>query len=303
MKYWKCVNDGGTPYSYCGLNEICCVPGTDPSSSSIINKLVTMSANNPAKVSNCGKKGFDTNREGIADPGEWAWHVAILEKPQDLYVCGASLLDELWVLTAAHCVDDYQQGNKLKVRVGEHDVSTLNEPIRHDEYDVIEVIVHPMFNNNTLANDIALVRLSEPVRKKGNINIICLPENDTFTDQELLSTKCIVTGWGRRAENSEHSLILKEVPVPIWKQQECETALKKQFGNSYKLPLTNLCAGEEKNDACDGDGGGPLVCEKDQSWHQVGIVSFGIGCGRADTPGVYTRVASYSEWIYSAAIN
>ena len=46
-----------------------------------------------------------------------------------------------------------------------------------------------------------------------------------------------------------------------------------------------------------GDGGGPLVCEKDGQWYQVGIVSFGIGCGRRNVPGVYTKVEDYEEWI------
>jgi len=46
-----------------------------------------------------------------------------------------------------------------------------------------------------------------------------------------------------------------------------------------------------------GDGGGPLVCEQDGQWYQVGVVSFGIGCGRPNTPGVFTRVSMYEQWI------
>ncbi|CAG0919908.1 unnamed protein product, partial [Notodromas monacha] len=97
--------------------------------------------------------------------------------------------------------------------------------------------------------------------------------------------------------DSDHSVILKEIKVPLWNQQACEEALKTQFGANYSLPITTLCAGAEGNDACDGDGGGPLVCEKDGHWYQVGVVSFGIGCGRRNVPGVYTRVAAYAAWI------
>merc|ERR1712203_481565 len=62
-----------------------------------------------------------------------------------------------------------------------------------------------------------------------------------------------------------------------------------------------VCAGgEEGKDACRGDGGGPLVCPKrdDPSrFVQVGIVAWGIGCGQAEVPGVYTAVAEQACWI------
>merc|ERR1719422_700607 len=117
---------------------------------------------------------------------------------------------------------------------------------------------------------------------------------------------CYVTGWGRRTEETDHSVILKEIAVPLWDQRKCNTALQAQFGPSYTLPNLALCAGAEGRDACDGDGGGPLVCESGGQWYQVpfkhlilvwtvvvllslfaqmGIVSFGIGCGRVGVPG------------------
>lgn len=114
---------------------------------------------------------------------------------------------------------------------------------------------------------------------------------------------------------SEHSLVLKEIDVPLWNHDNCNGALQAQFGPAYSLPGTTLCAGAEGRDACDvrkhfylneceigifisqGDGGGPLVCEKDGQWYQVGIVSFGIGCGRRNVPGVYTKVEDYEDWI------
>jgi len=85
--------------------------------------------------------------------------------------------------------------------------------------------------------------------------------------------------------------------VPLWDQADCSAALEAQFGSGYSLPDTALCAGAEGRDACDGDGGGPLVCEQDGQWYQVGIVSFGIGCGRAGVPGVYTRIQSFYPWL------
>nr|CAD7454320.1 unnamed protein product [Timema tahoe] len=328
MEYWSCVMSGGSPYSYCGLSEssVCCfVPAGA--------KQVGILPRGPSK-SRCGYKGRDSGKRGVAEPGEWPWHAAILEKPDDLYVCGASLLDESWVLTAAHCVDDYSasKGASLKVRLGEHDVTTNQEALRHEEYDVASVVPYPGFNNGTLAHDIALVRLRHPAKRRANIDVVCVPK-----------------------QGSSHSVVLKEIPVPLWHNSECQSALRQQFGQDYVLPDTSLCAGAEGRDACDGqpanelyrlsgrcvlanivptfanrgcyvvslvkpptvnlsfldqshyfliqgDGGGPLVCEKGGQWYQVGLVSFGIGCGRRNTPGVYTRVAMYQQWIMDTVL-
>lgn len=106
-----------------------------------------------------------------------------------------------------------------------------------------------------------------------------------------------MTGWGRRTEKSDHSVVLKEINVPLWQHSVCNAALQSQFGPKYTLPKTAICAGAEGRDACDGDGGGPLVCEQDGQWYQVGIVSFGIGCGRQGVPGVYTRVQAFQPWL------
>jgi len=296
MEYWTCILGGGTPYSYCGIHahEVCCFV---PVNAEPVGILPTPSR------SRCGKKGFDSGQEGEADMAEWPWHAAILEKPQDLYVCGSTLLDESWILTAAHCVDDYLPfldsgiGEILKVRLGEYDVSTTAEPLRHEEFNISDIVVHPGFNNSTLVHDIALLRLDKPAKRKQNIDVVCMPQRelDIQSDPEL--TQCYVTGWGRRTETSEHSLILKEIAVPLWTHDSCNGALQAQFGPAYILPTTTICAGAEGRDACDGDGGGPLVCEKGGQWYQVGIVSFGIGCGRRNVPGVYTSVKEYSDWI------
>jgi len=288
MEYWTCVLGGGMPSTYCGLTEssVCCFPRPP--------RLGSHSH------SSCGRKGTDSGITGISSPGEWPWHAAILEKENAVYVCGASLIDESWVLTAAHCVEKFLQSfNQLKVRLGEHDVSTTDEPTEHEERAVVQVEIHPNFDNKTLSNDLALVRLSKAARRRTNIDIVCVP-----SDQLQLNTNktCYVTGWGKHTEDSSHSVVLKEIAVPLWENQQCEEALRKSFGARFSLPPTTVCAGAEGRDACDGDGGGPLVCEDRGRWFQVGVVSFGVGCGRADVPGVYTRVSFYQNWIHDTVI-
>ncbi|XP_071040931.1 chymotrypsin-like protease CTRL-1 [Parasteatoda tepidariorum] len=296
LEYWDCIFKGGQPFAYCDYTQkvLCCFAKSNNEVAGILPKN--------SKLTSCGRKGADSGKDGHSEPGEWAWHVAILEKPLDLYVCGGSLVDEYWILTAAHCVDDYSSAKFLKIRVGEHDVSSTVEQHPYDEYDASRIVLHPSFNNETLENDIALVRVSLAVRKKPHINIICLPQTKT-EENELLSSSCYITGWGRRTETSNHSFVLKEVNVPIWRQDRCESSLQLQFGTEFVLPSSSLCAGAEGRDACDGDGGGPLVCNKNSVWYQLGVISFGIGCGRKNTPGVYTRVQSFSSWIHETVFN
>jgi len=173
--------------------------------------------------------------------------------------------------------------------------------LKHQEFNVSDIRIHPFFNNATLVNDIALLKLEQPAKKKQNIDVVCVPGESQV--QATTSRKCFVTGWGRRTESSEHSVILKEISVPLWDQRKCNAALQAQFGPTYTLPSTALCAGSEGRDACDGDGGGPLVCQEDGQWFQVGIVSFGIGCGRRGVPGVYTRVQVYQDWLEDTILN
>nr|CAD7257237.1 unnamed protein product [Timema shepardi] len=194
------------------------------------------------------------------------------------------------------------KGASLKVRLGEHDVTTNKEALRHEEYDVASVVPYPGFNNGTLAHDIALVRLRHPAKRRANIDVVCVPKQGSLFPETTNDTSCVITGWGRKNEGSSHSVVLKEIPLPLWHNSECQAALRQQFGQDYDLPDTSLCAGAEGRDACDGDGGGPLVCEKGGQWYQVGVVSFGIGCGRRNTPGVYTRVAMYQQWIMDTVL-
>lgn len=299
MEYWTCVMSGGHPYSYCGPSDssVCCfIPEG-------AKRVTFFQSSGPSRKGHCGQKGADSGKEDVAEAAEWPWHAAILEKPDDLYVCGASLLDESWVLTAAHCVDEYakkRSESKLKVRLGEFNVSDAREPLRHEEYDVAFVVTYPGFNNRSLSHDIALLRLRRPAKRRPHVDVVCVPRQQMQPPPPR--TNCVITGWGRRTEDSDHSVVLKEITVPLWQNSECEKTLRKHFGPRYSLPDTAICAGAEGRDACDGDGGGPLVCKQEGQWYQVGVISFGIGCGRKNTPGVYTRVNMYHEWIMETVL-
>ena len=121
-------------------------------------------------------------------------------------------------------------GDILKVRLGEYDVSTTAEPLRHEEFNISDIVIHPGFNNSTLVHDIALLKLETPAKRKQNIDVVCMPKPGDFkhaeakkgsgsssrrpstssfrssSDQDLdLEHKCYVTGWGRRTECESRS--------------------------------------------------------------------------------------------------
>jgi len=104
------------------------------------------------------------------------------------------------------------RGQTLKVRLGEHDVTSTRELLRHEEYDVREVILYPEFDNATLTHDIALIHLRHPAKQRPNIDVVCLPKQgskfpDTATDTQTHNS-CVITGWGRRSEGKRNYIIL-----------------------------------------------------------------------------------------------
>ncbi|XP_043676080.1 uncharacterized protein LOC122632874 isoform X1 [Vespula pensylvanica] len=238
--------------------------------------------------------------DGDSEFGEYPWQVAILKKDpaESVYVCGGTLISPRHIITAAHCVKTYA-GRDLRARLGEWDVNHDVEFYPYIERDIVSVYVHPEFYAGTLYNDIAILKLDHPVDfdKNPHINPACLPnKRDDFN-----GARCWTTGWGKDAfgEFGKYQNILKEVDVPIINNQVCESQMRRtRLGASFSLHPGFICAGgEEGKDACKGDGGGPMVCERHGQWQLAGVVSWGIGCGQAGVPGVYSRVSFYLDWI------
>ncbi|XP_071643203.1 serine proteinase stubble isoform X2 [Temnothorax longispinosus] len=246
-------------------------------------------------TSQCGAKNGNQDQERIvggknADPGEWPWIAALFNAGRQF--CGGSLIDDKHVLTAAHCVANMNSWDvaRLTVRLGDYNIKT-NTEIRHIERRVKRVVRHRGFNSRTLYNDVALLTLSEPVEFTEQIRPICLPSGS-----QLYSGKtATVIGWGSLRESGPQPAILQEVSIPVWSNSEC----KLKYGAAAPGGIVDsfLCAGRAAKDSCSGDSGGPLMVN-DGRWTQVGIVSWGIGCGKGQYPGVYTRVTHFLPWIY-----
>ena len=234
--------------------------------------------------------------QGEVDFGEMPWQAIIFDN-HDTFMCGATLISKRHLLTVAHCVHGVSPQN-IHVRLGEWQVNSFNEPFSHKDYSVRYIKFHPGYYKGPEWNNIVIIELTSPVTLQYNINSVCLP----FGRQPFIDRKrCLVSGWGKSSFQGRYTNILKKVDVPLINNQDCQNKLQRtRLGRFFRLHSTFMCAGGEAGkDACVGDGGGPLICYDDssQSYVQVGITAWGIGCGKHDVPGVYTDISKYTSWI------
>uniref|UniRef100_A0A4W3JWE7 chymotrypsin n=1 Tax=Callorhinchus milii TaxID=7868 RepID=A0A4W3JWE7_CALMI len=218
-----------------------------------------------------------------AVPGSWPWQVS-LQDATGFHFCGGSLIKENWVLTAAHCDVSV---NKHYVVLGEHNRRSSDEPIQMKT--IAKVFTHPGWSRRTLQNDIAVVKLSDPADLTLHVSPVCLP---AATDDFPASMKCVTSGWGMTNANAFISPSkLQQTSLPLLSNMDCQ----EYWGD--KISGVMICAGGAGASSCMGDSGGPLVCEMDNSWHLVGIVSWGSSGCSTDFPGVYARVTKFRAWV------
>lgn len=248
----------------------------------------------------CGRKFVRNGRivgGGVANYAEWPWQVSLRQykNGQFKHKCGAALLTNTWIITAAHCVKDITPSN-LMVRIGEYNVLNVNEAHPHIDRRIMKVVTHKHFDKFTYEYDIALLQMhGNPIDYQPNIIPVCLPESDN----SLVGQQGWVTGWGRLSEYGQISPVLREVNLPIISNSQCMKMYRNSGQNEW-IPNIFICAGTATGgeDSCEGDSGGPLVVQgKDGRWQLAGIISWGIGCGDRNRPGVYTRISEFRSWI------
>ncbi|MET7380395.1 serine protease [Streptomyces sp. NPDC005526] len=197
--------------------------------------------------------------------------------------CGGVAIGRTTVLTAAHCMAEEVVGAPptpdLKVITGRTDL--LSDEGK--EVSVRSVWINPNYDGATNAGDFAVLSLDEPL-PQSSVIAMAGPGDPAYTP----GTGATVYGWGDTTGGAAYPHTLHAAGVHILSDARCRRAYPGGVDGTY-MPQTMLCAGEEAGgkDACQGDSGGPLVAEG----RLVGLVSWGSGCGRAGSPGVYTRVS------------
>ncbi|XP_076578339.1 ovochymase-1 isoform X1 [Chaetodon auriga] len=215
----------------------------------------------------------------------WPWQVSL--QFASMPACGGAVITPLWVVSAAHCFKRYNKASFWTVLAGKHDLDNPHEP-GQQTVGVSMIINHHSYNTRTKESDVALLKLQQPLVFGQFIRPI-----DIWMTPLPPFRKCTITGWGSTRENGPRVHRLQEVNVTILPSDVC---------NQYyhgRIRASMFCAGKDQGgaDACQGDSGGPLSCFTGSRYELAGLVSWGVGCGRAKRPGVYTKIQQHTQWI------
>jgi len=221
-----------------------------------------------------------------ANIAEFPYLVAL--KYNNSLSCAGTILNELWILTAAHCL--YAPAQFLSV---EYSTSQISQGFVGERIAYVEsFIVHEDYSSSQIRNDVGLIKLREPLDTGLHGSPVKLATPGSYYKT---GTPTVVAGWGRIGSGEPISTILQKVTLQIYSYADCKAA-HDQSTSSLDIYRTNICAGvpEMGKSECNGDSGGPLVVDG----VQVGIVSWSLKpCAVAPYPGVYSDVASYVGWI------
>ncbi|XP_062969576.1 putative serine protease 46 [Cynocephalus volans] len=225
----------------------------------------------------------------LVEVGKWPWQVNILFL--GMYICSGSLIHRQWVLTAAHCLQRSKDPQMYSVMVGVHHL-----PENGTQLPLTRIVIHEDFSN-LMSQDIALLQLRDPVSWSPLVQPVCLP---TIKLKPPVGTMCWVIGWGltKKQVTPKTPYSLQEVAARIVNNDICNKRYRFLLKNQKLIGNDMLCASSEWGlDTCKANSGSSLVCQVNKTWIQMGVVSWGFGCGRRQYPTIYTSTSYFTQWI------
>ncbi|XP_014941695.1 granzyme H isoform X1 [Acinonyx jubatus] len=191
--------------------------------------------------------------------------------------CGGALVNEDFVLTAAHCL-----GSSINITLGAHNIKKQEKT--QQIIPVRRAIPHPDYNPKNYSNDIMLLQLVKKAKLTAAVRPLGLPKGK---DRVRPGQVCSVAGWGRMAMGTL-ATTLQVVELIVQEDRECRSRFR-----GYYMGATQICVGDPKKmkTSFKGDSGGPLVC------NNVAQGTFSYGNGNGTPPGVFDKVSHFLPWI------
>ncbi|NXC73785.1 UROK protein, partial [Anhinga anhinga] len=290
-KHSYCRNPNGRSRPWCYTKKRFTIQETPCN----IEKCEDLNKISPFVGRTCGQRSISKYFKIVggsqAEVESQPWIAGIFQKIRgvDQFLCGGSLIDPCWVLTAAHCFhtpSKKQDKSVYKVFLGKSVLNVTDD--KEQVFMVEDIISHPGFTDDTGGNenDIALIKIrttsGQCAVESKYVRTVCLPEKSLYLK-----------------DNTRYDIYYAQRLMSATVNLISQTKCKYEFYDSIRLTDNMVCAGDPTwmTDACKGDSGGPMVCEHNGRMMLYGIVSWGDGCAKENKPGVYTRVTRYLDWI------
>ena len=241
-----------------------------------------------------------------ADEGEWPWFVSIRGSNGGSHYCGGTLVKPDVVVTAAHCVRENGRTDRpgaVEVNVGSYRLSDAGSGTIAS---VQSITPHPNYDEDTVRNDIAVIRLSQCVAGVTPIEWDDRTEADLFAAGANVGLAAII-GHGTDGSSDDVIDVLQEARQEVMRHSACRDLFQQEQNAGSEIHAATMICGSTANpgggrnvDTCQGDSGGPFVTQRGGSYVLTGVTSWGYDCAAA-TPGVYARVSTFVDWLYDNA--
>ncbi|KAL1508866.1 hypothetical protein ABEB36_003691 [Hypothenemus hampei] len=222
---------------------------------------------------------------------EYPGMAALIYLSSGLLFCGAHIISDRYLLTAAHCIYNKSPSDFVAL-VGDHDISTGGDTAYSAIYYINAYEIYPTYDSSTDANDIAILRTSTQITFSTYVAPICLPFK--YATYDFSSQPVTILGWGQIEFSGPTSNVLLKAEVQVLTNANCQSSY------AQVVLSQEICTFANGIDSCQADSGGPVMWTNISiaRLYLIGIISHGVGCATG-YPGINVRVTSFLNWILS----